>query len=346
MLYSSDWTHELLAYRRNLVPSHRLFGFAELERLGYRVELCQTPAWLQRMPFSAALWRVFQAFWVMGTQRRCACVVATTESPALPVLMLKSVGLIRRPVVVVSVALLHAKYTTGLRRALWRRCIGLADAVIVYAADQVPTIRARFRLSSARVVTVPLGVDTDFFSQWEDDEKHDDDEFVLSVGTNEGKDYATLMRAMPSGRALRVVTDAHNAEVIARNDRPDVTVTVEQAVPIDRLRALYRAATVHVIPLHESPISSGQTVLLENMALGKAVIVSDVSGIRDYVEPGVTATVVPPGDVSALRDAIETAFRAPSVGKRIGRAAAAAVRQRHSAEGFAAQLSEIISGLG
>jgi glycosyltransferase involved in cell wall biosynthesis len=345
MLYSSDWTHELLAYRRNLVPSHRLFGFAELERLGYRVKLCRTPAWLRKLRLSAAFWRVFQALWIIGTQRRCACVVATTESPALPVLMLKAVGLIRRPVIVVSVALLHAKYTTGIRRALWRRCIGHADAVIVYAAGQVPAIRARFRLPSASVVAVPLGVDTDFFSEWEDGEQRIDYEFVLSVGTNEGKDYATLMRAMPSGRALRVVTDARNAEVIARNDRPDVTVTVEQAVPIDRLRALYRAATVHVIPLHEAPISSGQTVLLENMALGKAVIVSDVSGIRDYVEPGVTATVVPPGDASALRNAIENAFRAPSVSKRIGRSAAEAVRRRHSAEHFAAELSEIISGL-
>ena len=345
MLYSSDWAHELLAYRRNLVPSHRLFGFAELERLGYRVKLCRTPAWLRRLRLSAALWRVFQALWVMGSQRRCACVVATTEPPALPVLMLKSVGLIRRPVVVVSVALLHAKYTTGLRHALWRRCIGHADAVIVYAADQVPAIRARFRLPPASVVAVPLGVDTDFFPQWEDGEQHVDDEFVLSVGTNEGKDFATLMRAMPSGRALRVVTDALNAEIIARSARPDVSVAVESAVPIIRLRELYRTASVHVIPLHESPISSGQTVLLENMALGKAVIVSDVSGIRDYVEPGVTATVVPPGDASALRNAIETAFRAPSVNKRIGRSAAEAVRQRHSAAQFATQLSEIISGL-
>jgi glycosyltransferase involved in cell wall biosynthesis len=83
--------------------------------------------------------------------------------------------------------------------------------------------------------------------------------------------------------------------------------------------------------------------LLENMALGRAVIVSDVSGIRDYVEPGVTAIVVPPGDVAALRKAIEAVFADPAAAARIGNAAAEAVRRRYSAGRFAARLSELIT---
>jgi glycosyltransferase involved in cell wall biosynthesis len=120
-------------------------------------------------------------------------------------------------------------------------------------------------------------------------------------------------------------------------------VTVAQAVPIRRLRELYRAATVQVIPLHERPYSSGQTVLLENMAAGKAVIVSDVTGVRDYVIPGVTAMVVAPGDVAALRRAIEQALDMPAARRRIGCAAAAAVRQEYSTQRFAVRLSEIIA---
>jgi glycosyltransferase involved in cell wall biosynthesis len=344
MLYTSDWTHELLQYRSGLVPSHRLFGFAELERLGHRVELCRTPAGLRRLLPSAAAWRIFQALWVVLCQRRHACIVATTEAPALPVLLLKAAGIVRRPVIVVSVALLHAKYATGLRHALWSRCIGRANVVIVYAVDQVAAVHARFDLPSGRVLAVPLGVDTDFFSPgYADGWEPEDGEFVLSVGTNEGKDFGTLVRAMPPGRKLRVVTDARNAEVIARNGRPDVPVALDQAVPISMLRELYRAARVHVIPLHEAQISSGQTVLLENMALGRAMIVSDVSGVRDYVEPGVTATVVPPGDVAALHRAIERSFEAPAVSERIGQAAAEAVRARYSARHFGARLSELIT---
>jgi glycosyltransferase involved in cell wall biosynthesis len=345
MLYSRDWTYELRQYRCGEVPSHRLFGYAELERLGHRVELWRTPASLHRMRPSAAVWRIFQALWVVLRQRRFGCVVATTESPALPVLLLKAIGLLRRPVIVVSVALLHGKYAAGLRHVLWSRCIGRAEAVLVYAADQAVAVRERFGLPATRVVTVPLGVDTDFFAPGggRGRQLSGGGEFVLSVGTNEGKDFATLLDAMPPGRALRIVTDALNAGVVARNGRPDGSVTVEQAVPIRQLRDLYQAARIHVIPLYEAPISSGQTVLLENMALGRAVIVSDVSGVRDYVEPGVTATVVPPGDVAALRRAIEDAFADPAAAARIGAAAAEAVRREYSAERFAARLSRLIA---
>jgi glycosyltransferase involved in cell wall biosynthesis len=347
MLYSRDWTYELRQYRCGEVPSHRLFGFAELERLGHRVELWRTPASVRRLRPSAAAWRIFQALWVVLHQRRFGCIVATTESPALPVLLLKTIGLLRRPVVVVSVALLHPKYAAGLRHLLWSRCIGRADAVVVYAADQAVAVGERFGLPAKKVVAVPLGVDTEFFAPGGGAGRQASEsggQFVLSVGTNEGKDFATLLGAMPPGRALRIVTDALNAGVIARSGhRRGGPVTVEQAVPIRRLRDLYRAARVHVIPLHEAPISSGQTVLLENMALGRAVIVSDVSGVRDYVQPGVTATVVPPGDVAALRRAIEDAIADPQAATRIGAAAAEAVRRRYSAGRFAARLSELIT---
>jgi glycosyltransferase involved in cell wall biosynthesis len=344
MLYSVDWTKELLDHERGRVPSHRLFGFAELRELGYRPDLCRTPGRLGGLLDRPSVWRAFQALWAALHQRRYACIVATTETPALPLLVLKAAGLVRRPVVVVSVALLHAKNATGLRGALWARCVRHADALVVYASAQAATIRQRFRVDAARVVFVPFGVDTAYFSPERADQQREGGErFVLAVGTNQGKDFATLVRAMPPGVPLLVVTDAGNAEVIARTTPRGAMVTVDQAVPIGRLRELYRAAAVLVIPLHEAPFSSGQTVLLENMASGRAVVVSDVSGVRDYVQDGVTATVVPPGDVAALRRAIDRALREEAAGRRIGRAAAAAVREEYSARRYADRLAAVIS---
>lgn len=343
MLYSADWTNELLDYRRRAVPSHRLFGFAELEQLGYRMDLCRTPARLRGLLSSPAAWRIFQAVWTMLFQHRYSCVVSTTDAPALPVLMLKAVGLIRRPVVVISVALLDAKNASGLRHALWARCLRNADALIVYATDQAAAIPARFDPGPARVVFVPFGVDTCYFLPGDEIQGPTGEQFVLSVGTNAGKDFGTLVRAMPPGTPLLVVTDQANADIISAADSGPGGVTVDQAVPIARLRELYRAATVLVVPLHEVPFSSGQTVLLENMALGKAVIVSDVSGVRDYVEPGRTATVVPPGDVPSLRRAIDEALDLPARRGRIGCAAAESVRRQFSARHFAARLSGVIA---
>ena len=61
---------------------------------------------------------------------------------------------------------------------------------------------------------------------------------------------------------------------------------------------LYRTAGAMVIPLHDAAFSSGQTVLLENLAMDTPTIVTDVPGIRDYLVPGVVR--VPVHDPEAL----------------------------------------------
>jgi glycosyltransferase involved in cell wall biosynthesis len=69
-------------------------------------------------------------------------------------------------------------------------------------------------------------------------------------------------------------------------------------------------------------------VLLEAMAAGKANIITDSAAIRDYVDPDVTAVVVPPRDPAALRAAMQSLLRDEPRRKHIGEAAGEAARQR------------------
>ena len=60
-----------------------------------------------------------------------------------------------------------------------------------------------------------------------------------------------------------------------------------------------------VLPFSGSILqSTGQQSYLNAMRLKKPVIVSRVSGVLDYIIPGVTGIVVPPGDPTELRKAI------------------------------------------
>jgi len=68
--------------------------------------------------------------------------------------------------------------------------------------------------------------------------------------------------------------------------------------------------------------------LLEAMASGCAVIVSDLPGLDEAVEPGVSGLSVPSGDTAALRDALTAIIGDPALRASLG--AAAAVR----AQGF------------
>jgi glycosyltransferase involved in cell wall biosynthesis len=193
----------------------------------------------------------------------------------------------------------------------------------------MPLVSRRLGIPERHIRFIPFGVDTSFFAPTAETVSWD----VVSVGTNEGKDFPTLIAALsPSMRCL-IVTDTQNQQQVL-NTPTEATVEIDHDVPITRLRTLYASGSCHVVPLRNVPISSGQTVLLENLAMGNAVIVSDTVATRDYVSREV-ATLVPPGDVSAMREALSTVPARPID------AAVEHVREHFTSERFATDLAAL-----
>lgn len=299
-LYSWDWSHELEAYAAGRVPSHRLFGAAELRRLGFDVV---TFHWgrFPRPLRKRQIWKIWQAFQLLVRQRSIECVVCTTEAPALPVLAFRSCRLLSRPVMVIAVGTLGEKYLNAQLASIRRALIRSADHVIVLAAEQIGAMTSELGIRKSRITFVPFGVDVDFFEPAAPPPPELD---VISAGTNEGKDFPTLVAALDPSAVCLIVTDEDNAAKAAATPT-DADVRIDHDVPIEQLRELYLSARKIVIPLRDVAFSSGQTVLLENLALGRPVIVTDVVAVRDYVDADV-ATIVPPGDVPAMRKALRS----------------------------------------
>jgi glycosyltransferase involved in cell wall biosynthesis len=97
--------------------------------------------------------------------------------------------------------------------------------------------------------------------------------------------------------------------------------------------ALLAASDLYVLPsLYEGlPLS-----ILEAMALGKAVVASDIPGNDEAVVQGETGLLVPPGDSGALAEAIRALLADPMYAARLGTAGAQRVRDRFSARAMAA----------
>jgi glycosyltransferase involved in cell wall biosynthesis len=72
------------------------------------------------------------------------------------------------------------------------------------------------------------------------------------------------------------------------------------------------------------------TVTLEAMACGKPVIGSRIGGISDQIVDGETGFLIPPGDVNALRDAMNRLIKDPALRSRMGAAAQAKVKDFQS----------------
>jgi glycosyltransferase involved in cell wall biosynthesis len=96
---------------------------------------------------------------------------------------------------------------------------------------------------------------------------------------------------------------------------------------------------VTVVPLLETDFQAGVTTLLEAMAMGKAVVVSDTAGLRGLVEDSVTALTVPPGDPWALRNAVVRLLANPRERARLGANARASVESNFALDAYAAGLA-------
>jgi glycosyltransferase involved in cell wall biosynthesis len=82
-----------------------------------------------------------------------------------------------------------------------------------------------------------------------------------------------------------------------------------------------RGSRLVALAFAETTQPSGPTVLLDAMVEGKAIVVTDVGGTRDYADDDREALLVPPGDVGALEQALTRLWEDRSLRLRLGAAA-------------------------
>ena len=323
------------------VPTHRMWGFAELSELGWLTELAPPMPRLWR-PLGAIGWRLWQTLWFFREAKGTAAIIAVHEITALLYLLGRALGCKGPPVVVLDLAVVHPKNLSGYRFWIWRWLLPKADRIVSLVAANCSELHERFGVDPRRSRHVPMAVDIRFSESASVECEQD---FVLSVGTNDGKDFETLMEALPLGVRLIVVTDAYNASKIKDHPFYGASVEVKEAVSAVALRDLYLTAAVVVIPLADTPHGSGHTVLLETMSMGKIVVVSDARSMRDYIHCDGAVFKVPVGDSAALRAAIQETLRHPERFSAMREQAARQVRCKFDVRQFARRLDRIIADL-
>ena len=340
-LFTSDYNKEIRDCQSGKVPTHRLWGYVETQKMGHEPFACPTPKIFRDKLRKPLPWRIYQALFAWWKQGEVDCIFAINEASVLPVLVLKRLGLLRTPVLLVNTALMNKRNQSGKRKKMWSLVLPAADAIVSLSTMEVDATWRMFGLRQDRQHLVNMLVDPDYFSP---SGPLGTGDYCLSAGTNEGRDYPTLLKALPEGQKLLIVTDPYNAAIVEKNKLPGQQVEVKQAVPIDQLKKLYENAKAVINPIGEVDFASGHTILLENMALGRPIIVSMVRGMKDYFEDGVTAIGVKPYDVDDMRRKLTAYLDAPEKFAAIGRRAREWV-QRFSAQEFARKLLEIAEAL-
>ena len=147
--------------------------------------------------------------------------------------------------------------------------------------------------------------------------------YVCAIGS-QGRDYRTLMAAMTLLPAITLVVVATPSSLHDLTIPPNVVVRCN--VPLPQTMAILQRSTASIVPLQGSQVPCGHVTLVAAMHLQKASIVSDSTGIADYVRDGINGLTVPPGDPVALARSIERLFDDAALNARLASTAQAFAR--------------------
>jgi glycosyltransferase involved in cell wall biosynthesis len=149
------------------------------------------------------------------------------------------------------------------------------------------------------------------------------------VGRDRGRDWQTLFEAVAeSDWAVEVIARPHFLAGL------DIPTEVTVLPPVDRDRYLQRvndAAAVLIIT-QDVAYPTGQTVMLEAMALGKPIIATQTAALGEYFDDGVDAVGTALADPDDLRSHISNLLDEPGRRARIGQAGGERVRERGDAQ--------------
>ncbi len=206
----------------------------------------------------------------------------------------------------------------------WAACYTLnRSSALICDCDVVRQKAIQLGMPADKIVVFPWGVDLDLFSPGSNGELRSklgwESAFVLlsnrSMEPIYGVDIVVkaFIRAVKIDEELRLIllNDGplrYQFQTLIRKAGLEDRVYFAGRIENDKLPAYYRAADLYLSGSH----SDGSSVsLLEAMACGVPVVVSDIAGNREWVTPGENGWWFPDGDEEALADMIRVARKAP-----------------------------------
>jgi glycosyltransferase involved in cell wall biosynthesis len=180
------------------------------------------------------------------------------------------------------------------------------DAAIVVAKNQIPVLESI--IGKEKVFSIPLGVETGYFLP--PDQNYTPGKTCICVGHHH-RDFQTLgevaaiikkhdpeVRIIVVDRVFSTYLSLEQQQTYKASFASAGNVELRADLTDEELLRLYQASDLMILPLFDS---TANTAILEAMSCGLPLVVTDVGGVRDYVDPR-GAAFVAPQDAETMAD--------------------------------------------
>lgn len=226
-------------------------------------------------------------------------------------------------------------WRSRLRHAIAQMCLSTVHRFICSSRQEVAYYRSIFKGDPERFRFVLLPTDQRLLEMANPPRE----DFIIAAG-RVYRDFATLAKAV-EGTGIRTIIVRDKSSPKLENLPPEVTVITE--MPFDELIKKVACARVVVVPLTPQLISTGQTFLLQAMAVRAPIVATRTSGTEDYVTDRDNGLLVPPQDVLELRRAIQQVWNDPGLAANLGESARSTVIRQHGWSHYARTIAQAVS---
>lgn len=270
-------------------PSNLLYGLAELIKKGYKCDFVDAGYDQSKNPFYyifyplerffqkvyGSSFHLYHVLYKLKAIKDHDLVIVTSEACALPLLLLKRIGIIKKPVIFLSITGIYSfeKIKNVLLKKILKSLLAQANKIVCFSEDEVKKYKKSYGL---KTYAVPFGIDSGFYLKNYDlkaDKQH-----ILFISKNKNKDMelmSKLANLFPKEKFVIVINNQPVKSYWPTN------VKFKNNLDYQEIMKLYSSAKLSLIPLKNPQINAGQTVFLENMMMGIPTVFQESVGLDE-----------------------------------------------------------------
>ena len=258
-------------------------------------------SWLERFEKNKLHFYVWQSIKAIPQLNKYDLVISHGMQSAVVICLWRRLFKTNAKHIVFDIGCFASASESGFPLRLMQFASKSLDGLIYHMGSQKKYYEKFFPWVVSKSIFIKYGVDNNYFSR-EDKANNTAKPYIVCVGRNKC-DWDTLVTAY---KLCNLELELHLVGAVEKKFDNLPGVVQIPYLPIEEYISQVQRAELCVLPLEEVKFSFGQMRLLQQMAMQKCVIVSQVPSIVDYVINNENAVFYKAGDAMDLKEKITT----------------------------------------